>query len=189
MRLPCDKHDPTAGSLQRCFTPLIESTDRRSSPLKRDRSPHAATFSRLSWCPDPATYVLSWTYVAELAWSWGESNPRPSGEIRPRYDHPRCIADAATPTGRLDHRPKEVVRESSFRIVSRLSCSQRSFLPSSPASVAGLRWIGPVRHFCSRCLFTHLKIRRRERTARWQFCCLPRLASLSNSGRVTAQQL
>jgi hypothetical protein len=25
---------------------------------------------------------------------------------------------------------------------------------SSPASVAGLRWIGPVRHFWSRCLFT-----------------------------------
>src|SRR4029077_19426503 len=52
--------------------------------------------------------------------------------------------------------------------VSRLSCSQRSFSPSSPASVAGLRWIGPVRHFWSRFLFAHL-IRRRERTARWQF--------------------
>ena len=127
-----------------------------------------------------------WAFGA--LWSWGESNPRPSGEIRPRYDHPRCIADAATPTGRLDHRPKVVVRESSFRIVSRLSCGQRSFLPSSPASVAGLRWIGPVRHFCSRCLFTHLRIRRRERTARWQFCWLPRLASLSNSGRTLGQQ-
>jgi hypothetical protein len=55
-----------------------------------------------------------------------------------------------------------VVRESSFRIVSSLSCRQRSFSPSSSASVAGLRWIGPVRHFCSRCLFTHLRIRRRE---------------------------
>jgi hypothetical protein len=35
----------------------------------------------------------------------------------------------------------------------------------------------------------NLKIRRRERTARWQFFWLPRLASLSNSGRMFEQQL
>ena len=80
-----------------------------------------------------------------------------------------------------------VARESSFRIVIGLSRRQQSFPLSSPASGARLRWIGPVRHFWSRCLFAHLKIRRRERTARWQFCWLPRLASLSNSGRTPAQ--
>ena len=85
--------------------------------------------------------------------------------------------------------PLLVARESSFRIVIGLSRRQQSFPLSSPASVAGLRWIGPVRHFWSRCLFTHLKIRRRERTARWQFLWLPRLASLSNSGRTLVQTL
>jgi len=44
----------------------------------------------------------------------------------------------------------------SFPDVSGLSRRQWSFSPSSSASVAGLRWIGPVRHFYSRCLFTHL---------------------------------
>ena len=39
---------------------------------------------------------------------------------------------------------------SSFRHVSDLSRRQQSFLPSSPTSVAGLWWSGPVRHFCSR---------------------------------------
>ena len=39
---------------------------------------------------------------------------------------------------------------SSFRDVSGLSRRQRSFSPSSPTSVAGLWWSGPVRHFCSR---------------------------------------
>ena len=42
---------------------------------------------------------------------------------------------------------------------------------------------GPVRHCCSRCLSTHLRIRRRQRTALRQFLLVPRLASLSNSGR------
>jgi hypothetical protein len=62
---------------------------------------------------------------------------------------------------------------SSFRTVSVLPRLQRSFPPSSPASGAGLRWIGPVRHCCSRCLSDHRFqcdwIRRRERTAGWQF--------------------
>lgn len=40
---------------------------------------------------------------------------------------------------------------------SSLSCSQRSFPSSSPASVARLRWIGPVRHHCSRlCSYSRL---------------------------------
>jgi hypothetical protein len=80
-----------------------------------------------------------------------------------------------------------VAHAPSLRRVIGLSRRQQSFLLPSPASVAGLRWIGPVRHFWSRCLFTHLKIRRRERTARWQFLLVPRLTSLSNSGRTLAQ--
>ena len=72
-------------------------------------------------------------------------------------------ADAAPPAGRLTVSPHgAAVRARSFPRVSVLSCRQRSFPPSSPASVAGLRWIGPVRHFCSRCLCAHLRIRRRE---------------------------
>ncbi len=47
-----------------------------------------------------------------------------------------------------------VARALSFRRVIGLSRRHRSFPTSSPASVAGLRWIGPVRHFWSRCLFT-----------------------------------
>jgi hypothetical protein len=42
----------------------------------------------------------------------------------------------------------------SLRSVSRLSGGQQALLRSSPASVAGLRWIGPVRHCWSRCLST-----------------------------------
>ena len=99
---------------------------------------------------------------------------------------PDLHPDAGRPAGQLAI-GCPVARESSFRIVIGLSRRQQSFPLSSPASGARLRWIGPVRHFWSRCLFAHLKIRRRERTARWQFCWLPRLASLSNSGRTPAQ--
>jgi len=41
---------------------------------------------------------------------------------------------------------------SSLRDVSGLSHRQRSFPPSTTASVAGLQWSGPVRHCWSRCL-------------------------------------
>jgi hypothetical protein len=101
---------------------------------------------------------------------------------------PDSLPDAGRPAGRLavDH---SAAHESSFRIVIGLSRRQQSFQLSSPASVAGLRWIGPVRHRWSRCTYCLLKIRRRRRTARWQFLWLPRLASLSNSGRTPAQEL
>ena len=101
---------------------------------------------------------------------------------------PDSPSDAEGPAGRMAV-GYPAARESSFRIVIGLFRRQRSLQLSSPASVAGLRWIGPVRHFWSRCLFTHLKIRRRERTARWQFFFVPRLASLSNSGRTLTQEL
>jgi hypothetical protein len=60
--------------------------------------------------------------------------------------------DAGLSAGRLTF-----VNARTFPEVSCLSRRQRSFSSSSPASVAGLRWIGPVRHFWSRCLFTHLR--------------------------------
>jgi hypothetical protein len=95
---------------------------------------------------------------------------------------PSFEADAASPAGRST---TEVVRARSFPSVSRLSGRQRSFPPSSPASVAGLRVSGPVRHCCSRFCCPSPGIRRRQRTAHdWQFFLVPRLASLSNSGRV-----
>ena len=96
---------------------------------------------------------------------------------------------APSPAGRMTTTPRdEVVRARSFPGVSRLSGRQWSFPPSSPASVAGLRVTGPVRHCCSRCLSTHLRIRRRQRTALRQFLLVPRLASLSNSGRSPVQR-
>jgi hypothetical protein len=80
------------------------------------------------------------------------------------------------------------VHGSSFRTVSSLSGRQPAFRLSSSASVAGLRWIGPVRPCGSRCLSDHLRIRRRQRTACWQLLLVPRLASLSNSGRTLGQR-
>ncbi len=49
---------------------------------------------------------------------------------------PNFEADATSPAGRLIGFP---ISGSSFRSVSALSCCQRSFTPSSTASVAGLR--------------------------------------------------
>ena len=34
-------------------------------------------------------YALNWAYAPRSAWSWGESNPRPSVSVRTRYDHSR----------------------------------------------------------------------------------------------------
>ena len=116
-------------------------------------------------------------------WSWGESNPRPSGIARPRYDHSRFGADATPPAGRL---LSCLSRVPSFRHGIGLSRRQLSFPLSSSASVAGLRRTGPVRHCWSRCLSTG--IRPRERTAGWQFLLLPRFESLSNSGRTYEQR-
>ena len=71
---------------------------------------------------------------------------------------PDSGAIAAPPAGRMTTSPcDQVVRARSFPGVSRLSGRQWSFSPSSPASVAGLRETGPVRHFCSRCLCAHLR--------------------------------
>jgi hypothetical protein len=57
----------------------------------------------------------------------------------------RRVAYRAAPEGL-------VVTAGSFPEVSVLPRLQRSFSPSSPASVAGLRWIGPVRPYGSLCL-------------------------------------
>ena len=79
-------------------------------------------------------------------WSWGESNPRPSGGDCPRYDHSRVRAS------RLAHRRVGWGRSpaaGSFSDVNGLPRRQRSFPSSSAASVAGLRWNGPVRHHWS----------------------------------------
>jgi hypothetical protein len=83
--------------------------------------------------------------------------------------------------------PHEEAAAGSFPGASGLSRRQRSFPPSTIASVARLRWSGPACHFRPRPLSCHLMmIRRRGRTAlawSWQLCWLPRLRSLSNSGR------
>ena len=69
---------------------------------------------------------------------------------------PDFEADATSSAGRMTF-GYPMVSESSFRPVIGLSRRQQSFPLSPFASVAGLRWIGPVRHFWSRCLFAHLK--------------------------------
>ena len=77
-------------------------------------------------------------------WSWGESNPRPSAGGRTRYDHSRPWGCRSPTGGSADHLTlRSVVRARSFPGVSRLSGRQWSFSPSSPASVAGLRWNWP----------------------------------------------
>src|SRR6478609_11346845 len=64
---------------------------------------------------------------------------------------PGTGTDAVPPAGRLaDGYPAALAP--SLRSVSRLCGGQLTFERSSPASVAGLRWIGPVRHCWSRCL-------------------------------------
>ena len=68
---------------------------------------------------------------------------------------PDSLPDAGRPAGRLVT-GYPMTRDSSFRAVIGLSRRQQSFPLSSPASGARLRWIGPVRHFWSRCLFAHL---------------------------------
>ncbi len=77
-------------------------------------------------------------------WSWRESNPRPSSGCRLRYDRSRaCDATAVAPPGRESTRrcspPGLSPRSAVFHAVSGLS------LLSTTASVAGLRWSGPVR--------------------------------------------
>ena len=86
-------------------------------------------------------------------WSWGESNPRPSANGSSCYDHSRPGTDAVPPAGRLAVGYPAALAPS-LRSVSRLCGGQLTFERSSPASVAGLRWIGPVRHCWSRCLST-----------------------------------
>jgi len=83
-------------------------------------------------------------------WSWRESNPRPSDGHRPRYDHSRASGSTvASPPDRVGHEgppPRLSWKSAFFHAVSGLS------LPSSTASVAGLRWTGPGCHCWSRCL-------------------------------------
>src|SRR3954470_5639388 len=62
---------------------------------------------------------------------------------------PDSLPDAGRPAGRLI--ATRAIPARAFPGVSKISCRHRSFSPSSPASVAGLRLIGPVRHFWSRC--------------------------------------
>src|SRR5262245_51600517 len=89
-----------------------------------------------------------------FSWSWGESNPRPSGGDRPCYDHSRVRGSRCPTAGSVDLLTE--VHGSSFRTVSGLPRRQPAFRRSSSASVAGLRWIGPVRPCGSRWLSTHL---------------------------------
>ena len=99
---------------------------------------------------------------------------------------PDSLANAARPAGRLtvaSGGPRSVFAE-----------CQQTFLQSAV-------FLAVIPRFCCRAavdrprapfLVTmylyYLKIRRRRRTARWQFCFLPRLASLSNSGRTLAHR-
>ena len=71
-------------------------------------------------------------------WSWGESNPRPPGSCRPRYDHSRVLRLCGCRTAGSVDLAREVA-PGSFPDVSGLSRRQRSFPPSTTASVAGLR--------------------------------------------------
>jgi len=79
------------------------------------------------------------------SWSWGESNPRPSGGCRPRYDRSRLRGfRAATPAGRLGLRPPPGLSRASvaFPTVSVLSCRHPPLLlpgcgEQAPGAIAG----------------------------------------------------
>ena len=99
---------------------------------------------------------------------------------------PDSLANAARPAGRLtvaSGGPRSVFAE----------CQQtflRSaiFLAAIPRFCCRAAVDRPRAPFLVTMYLYYLKIRRRRRTARWQFCFLPRLASLSNSGRTLAQR-
>ena len=96
---------------------------------------------------------------------------------------PDSLANAARPAGRLtvaSGGPRSVFAE-----------CQQTFLRSAvfPAAIPRLCCRAAVDRPRAPFLVTmylyYLLIRRRRRTARWQFYFLPRLASLSNSGRTS----
>ena len=123
---------------------------RSDMPLSRhrstDRGPQRTTKNQER---EPLTRVRALPMSRDItSWSWGESNPRPSGGDRPCYDHSRVRGSRCPTAGSADLRVE--VHGSSFRTVSSLSGRQPAFRLSSSASVAGLRWIGPVRPCGSR---------------------------------------
>jgi hypothetical protein len=113
-------------------------------------------------------------------WSWGESNPRPRWVHRPRYDHSR-VCDLRPSRRRVDWGRDPTA--DAFVGVSGLSRRQRSF---------------PAVHRCFCCRAAVIRPRepllvpmtlmspdyQAARATRWLPCLwLPRLRSLSNSGR------
>ena len=92
---------------------------------------------------------------------------------------PDFETDAISPAGRLPVTGSRHV----------FPCCQKSFLQSAVFPAAILRFCcraavdRPRVPFLVTMSLHNLKIRRRERTACWQFYLVPRLASLSNSGR------
>ena len=118
----------------------------------------------------------------ERSWSWGESNPRPPGGHRTRYDHSRTPALAATGLA------GQWTPKSHRRVFPRC---QRSFTPSvvfpygpSPLLLPGCGDPAPCAiagHDFA--LLPTDQIRRRERTAHcWRFIWCPRLTSLKQLG-------
>lgn len=119
----------------------------------------------------------------ERSWSWGESNPRPPGGHRTRYDRSRIPALAAT--GLAGQWISEEITAGSFPDVSVLSRRQWSFPTVHPRFCCRAAWIWPRAPLLVTVLLFYLlkKIRRRERTAHfWRFIWCPRLTSLRQLG-------
>ena len=120
------------------------------------------------------------------SWSWGESNPRPPGGDRTRYDHSRTSASTATELA--GQRISEEITAGSFPDVSGLSRRQWSFPTVHPRFCCRAAWIWPRAPLLVTILLFYLlkKIRRRERTAHfWRFIWCPRLTSLKQLGSQT----
>jgi hypothetical protein len=123
---------PAARQRIRVGYQMIDATDAQAQPLKNELQRFGAR--------QPACRALVALPVPPetLLWSWGESNPRPPSGRRPRYDHSRDLrlygCRTAGSVGPARGPPPGLSLGSAV-----FSRRQRSFPPSTTASVARLR--------------------------------------------------
>ena len=157
---------------------VLSASTRRPSARSAGSSPR-----RVNSIVD-RTQARRWPFRAW--WSWGESNPRPSAMEARATTIPDSLADAA-PAGRLavgNRRPSLRLCgvSADFPAVSGLSCGHPPLLlpgcgGSAPCAIAGHDVSSlPDRSGGESELLVG------------NSCCLPRLASLSNSGRTLDQR-
>ena len=142
-------------------------------------------FSALRTLDEEGAHALSWAYAPQFLWSWGESNPRPSAGERTCYDHSRHRGCRCLTGGSAAHRggPRSV-----------FPVCQRSFSPSAVFLAVILRfWCRAAMEWPRAAFLLTMTLRSPENQAARANCSsailwMPRLASLSNSGRKLEQR-